>query len=134
MWMLNSPDVRRQAAATIKGVGRPRLGLGGIRALQLPLPPLAEQRRIVATIEEKLSRIDAVEAAVENLIGPFNRGQGRIGALRRAILAHAYRGDLVPQDPDDEPASVLLERIAAERAAAETANSGQRRRRATTPT
>ena len=44
--------------------------------------------------------------------------QERSAALRRAILERAFRGELVPQDPDDEPASVLLERIRAERAAA----------------
>jgi type I restriction enzyme S subunit len=57
MWMLNSPPVRQQAAASIKGIGRPRLGLGGIRRLRMPLPPLAEQRRIVTAIEEVFSRV-----------------------------------------------------------------------------
>src|SRR6266545_3783457 len=64
MWMLNSPPMRRQAALTIKGIGRPRLGLGGIRQLRFALPPLAEQRVIVAAIEEHLSRLDGAAAAL----------------------------------------------------------------------
>jgi type I restriction enzyme, S subunit len=64
MWMLNSPPMHRQAAFTIKGIGRPRLGLGGIRQLRLALPPLPEQRRIVAAIEEHLSRIDAARVSL----------------------------------------------------------------------
>ena len=77
---------------------------------QIPLPPLDEQRRIVAGVEEQLSVIDALRAAIE-------RGTAQLRSLRRAILERAFRGELVPQDPSDEPASVLLERIAAERAA-----------------
>jgi hypothetical protein len=319
MWMLNSPPVRHEGASIIRGIGRPRLGLAGIRGLGLPLPPLAEQRRIVESIEEQLSRLDgakrslslaaerarrakvlilnaafsdlrdtvalsrvaevrlgrqrspknhtgpsmrpyvraanvtwdglrlddvkemnftAAEAAIYELrpgdvllaeasgsasevgkpvvwqgeidgccfqntlirvrteselpeylrlvflrsalLGQFARAAPGVGihhlgssrlagwpipvldrsdqaalvarvehafslidaarvrlaavvaradSLRRAILAHAFRGELVPQDPDDEPATVLLERIAAERAAAQAS----RRRRTRTP-
>jgi type I restriction enzyme, S subunit len=111
MWSLNSRPVKRQAAERIKGIGRPRLGLRGLRELRIPLPPLAEQHRIVAEIEQQLSLIDSLRAAVE-------AAQKRSAALRRAILERAFRGELVPQDPADEPASVLLERIRAERAAA----------------
>ncbi len=64
-----------------------------------------EQRRIVAQVEEQLSAIDALRAAIE-------RAQRRSASLRRAVLERAFRGELVPQDPSDEPASVLLERIA----------------------
>ena len=72
------------------------------------MPPLDEQRRIVARVEEQLSAIDALRAAIE-------RAQRRSASLRRAILERAFRGELVPQDPSDEPASVLLERIRADR-------------------
>jgi type I restriction enzyme S subunit len=67
MWMLNSPPVRAQATASIRGIGRPRLGLGGIRRLQIPIAPLAEQRRIVAAIEEHLSRLDAADSSLARL-------------------------------------------------------------------
>jgi type I restriction enzyme S subunit len=123
MWSLNSRPVRTQAAVRIKGIGRPRLGLGGIRELVVPLPPLAEQVQIVAEVEQQLSVIDAMRAAIES-------AQKRSAALRRSILERAFTGKLVPQDPDDEPASVLLERIRAEREAAgpsrrRTVRSGQ---------
>jgi hypothetical protein len=73
---------------------------------ELPLPPLEEQRRIVQEVEERLSRIDAMRASIE-------RAQRRSAALRAAILERAFRGELVPQDPADEPAEALLARIRA---------------------
>ena len=104
MWALNSRPVKAQAATRIKGIGRPRLGLGVIRDLEIPVPPLAKQQRIVAEVEERLSVIDAMRASI-------NRAERRSATLRRSILERAFRGELVPQDPSDEPASVLLERI-----------------------
>ena len=71
---------------------------------ELPLPPLEDQRRIVQEIDERLSRIDAMRASIE-------RAQRRSAALRAAILERAFRGELVPQDPADEPAEALLARI-----------------------
>lgn len=86
MWMLNSAPVRREAAASIKGVGRPRLGLGGIRALTIPVPPLMEQRRIATAIEEHFSRLDAATASL--------RGAAvRADALVAAATAEALAGD-----------------------------------------
>jgi len=93
-------------------------------SLPVPLPALEEQRRIVAEIEERLGAIDALRAAIE-------RAQRRGAALRRSVLERAFRGELVPQDPSDEPASVLLDRIRAERAKAEPATGRRPRGRAT---
>ena len=76
----------------------------------VPLPPLAEQRRIVAEVERRLSVIQQAEATVEASLARAER-------LRQSILKQAFSGRLVPQDPDDEPASALLERIRAEREA-----------------
>ena len=75
-------------------------------------PPLEEQQRIVAEVEERLSVIDALRDAIE-------AAKRRSAALRRSILERAFRGDLVPQDPTDEPAQALLERIRAARDAAD---------------
>lgn len=86
MWMLNSPPVRAQAASSIKGVGRPRLGLGGLRRLAVPVPPLNEQRRIVAAIEEHFSRLDAAEQALA-------QAKRRVALLRTATRSHAVSGD-----------------------------------------
>lgn len=129
MWMLNAPMTRRRAAEVIKGIGRPRLGLGGIRSLVFGIPPTNEQLRIVATLDQLFSRLDAVGTTIELLIGAYPTGNGRLGALRRGILSRAYSGELVPHDPNDEPASVLLERITTERAAA--AKPGRKRREKT---
>jgi type I restriction enzyme S subunit len=80
----------------------------------IPLPPLAEQQRIVARIEELLPHIadyDVVEQKLTALNTTFP------DRLKKSILQAAVQGKLVPQDPADEPASVLLERIRAEKEA-----------------
>jgi type I restriction enzyme, S subunit len=86
MYVLNSPQARRQAAALIHGVGRPRIGLKGLRALRLPLPPLDEQQRIVDAIEEQFSRLDAAGLC-------FDQAEERLRNLRRATLFEATQGD-----------------------------------------
>ena len=96
------------------------LNLKVLSQLAIPLPPLAEQLRIVAEVERRLSIIQQAEAAVEANLKRADR-------LRQSILKQAFTGKLVPQDPNDEPASVLLERIRAERAAAEAATAANRK-------
>jgi type I restriction enzyme, S subunit len=93
-----------------RGATKVGLGLDDIRNVAIPLPPLTEQQVIVEAVEEQLSAIDHLEAEIANKL---RSGQ----ALRQAILRHAFTGQLVPQDPNDEPASELLKRIAAEREA-----------------
>ena len=99
-------------------------GVSGSDVKEIPtrLPPLAEQYRIVAEVERHLSVIQKAEAAVDT-------GLKRAERLRQSILKQAFSGKLVPQDPDDEPASVLLERIRAEREAAEAEAKAQRKPR-----
>jgi type I restriction enzyme S subunit len=84
------------------------LNLTTLKRFPVPAPPLDEQRRIVAEVEQRLSVIAAMRDAIV-------AAQHRSAALRRSILERAFRGELVPQDPSDEPATVLLERIRAER-------------------
>ena len=95
------------------------IGQERIREIRLPLPPLAEQYRIVAEVERRLSVIHQAEATV-------NASLARAERLRQSILKQAFSGKLVPQDPDDEPASVLLERIMDEREAAQEATPRRR--------
>lgn len=105
MYILNSPPVRAQATTRIKGIGRPRLGLGGIRELEVPVPPLGEQRRVVSKVEHGTTLL----AALDDSVG---RALVRVDQLRGAILQRAFVGKLVRQDPNDEPAPELLARIA----------------------
>jgi type I restriction enzyme S subunit len=88
--------------------GRKKLTQGMLVSAPFALPPIAEQRRIVAEVERQLSIIDGVEATV-------NANLKRAERLRQSILQRAFSGKLVPQDPNDAPANVMLERIQAER-------------------
>ena len=76
----------------------------------IPLCPYAEQIYIVQHLEKVLSQTDV-------LIDEISTQLKRCEALRQSILKKAFSGQLVPQDPNDEPASVLLERIKAEKTA-----------------
>ena len=90
--------------------GQNNVSLSLIHRMPIPLPPLAEQRRIVAEVERRLSVIRQAGAAVGVNLARAER-------LRQSILKQAFSGKLVPQDPSDEPASVLLESIRVEREA-----------------
>ncbi|MFT8480439.1 restriction endonuclease subunit S [Gluconobacter oxydans] len=81
-----------------------------IRALHIALPPVTEQIEIVRRIHSDLSRLDRLETEAQRALTLIDR-------LESSLLAKAFRGELVPQDPNDEPASVLLNRIRTERAA-----------------
>jgi type I restriction enzyme, S subunit len=97
--------------------GQAGISGGDIRSTPVPLAPITEQRRIVAEVERRLSVIDELEMQVEANLRRAER-------LRQAILKRAFEGKLVPQDPSDEPASMLLERIRAARSTGNTATLG----------
>ena len=112
---LMSPDFDSYANSTdiSKGIAYPAINDGKLYDALFPLPPLAEQKRIVAKIEELLPHLedyDRAETQVSKLNAEFPE------QLKKSILQWAIQGKLVPQDPADEPASVLLERIWAEKA------------------
>ena len=90
-----------------------------ILAIPTLLPPLAEQTEIVRRVEQLFAFADQLEAKVAS-------AKSRIDHLTQSILAKAFRGELVPQDPNDEPASELLARIQAQRAAAPKAKRGRK--------
>lgn len=108
MHALNSWPTRKRTERLVHGVGRPRIGLTLLRTLVLPLPPRAEQDRIASEIESRLTIAEAVGHAADH-------ASQRSRRLHQCILAWAFSGLLVDQDPADEPASRLLERIRAER-------------------
>jgi len=90
-----------------------------------PLPPTQEQKWIKDEIERCLSVVDKLEATVEENLK-------QAAGLRQSILKQAFSGELVPQDPDDEPARVLLARIRSEREATKQ-KTGKKRRSKTAP-
>ena len=99
--------------------GRAKLTQGALLSLPIQVPPYEEQTEIVRRVEQLFAFADQLEARVA-------AAQERIDKLTQSILAKAFRGELVPQDPNDEPASVLLERIKAQRAAAPKAKRGRK--------
>jgi type I restriction enzyme S subunit len=106
---LMSDEVLRWITRTAKATaGQFNISVGNSRLLPIPLPPLAEQEQIVALVEERLSQIDSAEKTIDAELIRSKR-------LRQSILKRAFEGKLVPQDPKDEPANVLLERIKASR-------------------
>ena len=90
------------------GVGQPNCNGTALKELFIPLPPQAEQNRIVPVANNLLKIVDIITFERESL-------SELIQTTKSKILDLAIRGKLVPQDPDDEPASVLLERIRAEK-------------------
>jgi type I restriction enzyme S subunit len=89
---------------SITGTAQPKLTQAAMNRVPVPLPSIFEQHQIVAEVAEKLSKIEAAEVAIEH-------GLLRATRLRQSILKQAFEGKLVPQDPSDESASVLLSRI-----------------------
>ncbi|WP_158174668.1 restriction endonuclease subunit S [Grimontia hollisae] len=88
------------------------INLKVLKSLSLPYPTIDEQNEIVNQVERYFAFADTIEAQVK-------KAQARVDKLTQSILAKAFRGELVPQDPNDEPADKLLERIAAARAEAD---------------
>ena len=109
---LKSPFVDNLINSITYGVKMPRVGTETMTSLLVPIPPLEEQRRIVEKIDMVASAVSAYDVAyqkTEALNASFPE------ALKKSILQEAVQGKLVPQDPSDEPAEDLLERIRAEK-------------------
>jgi type I restriction enzyme, S subunit len=107
-WVSARTGGHRYLNKMTKGATKAGLGLDNIKNFPVPLPPLPEQRAIVSEIESRLSVCDKIEESIEHSLKQAE-------ALRQSILKKAFEGKLVPQDPNDEPAGVLLARIKAER-------------------
>ena len=90
------------------GVGQPNCNGTSLKKLLIPLPPINEQLRIIPTVQKLLEYVTEIDTEEKTLMSI-------ITAVKSKILDLAIRGKLVPQDPDDEPASILLESIRAEK-------------------
>ena len=146
---LRTPFFLEYVSALSYGMKMPRLGTEDARKALLPLPPLAEQSRIVTRVEELMQLCDALEASgqleaqqhaqlVNTLLGTLTQSETpealadnwqriathfdvlldrpeAVDALEQTILQLAVRGLLIPQDPTDEPASSLLQKIRTEK-------------------
>jgi type I restriction enzyme S subunit len=147
--LMNSPFVKKQSEEGTEGVGNKNLVLRKISSFLLPVPPLAEQHRIVAKVDELMALCDRMEAEQVNtesahaklvniLLGTLTQStdavdfaanwqrlakhfdalfttESSLDALNETIVQLAVTGKLVPQEPNDEPASKLLTRIAQEK-------------------
>ncbi|MFJ6647459.1 restriction endonuclease subunit S [Streptomyces sp. NPDC091290] len=106
---LQSEAAQRYLKKKARGVAVKGVNISALRAMPVPVPPMDVQRGLVEEVQDQGSIAGAVSVQVQ-------RAQRKARSLRSALLRTAFAGELVPQDPADEPASVLLSRIAAERA------------------
>lgn len=125
--LLSSHLLRTQIehkAESTSGVNN--INSGEIQSLIIPMCSLSEQEVVVERLSISLSAIDAIEAEIDGQLL-------KADALRQSVLSKAFSGQLVAQDPNDEPASVLLDRIRAEREkAAKTNHATKTKKRKTT--
>ncbi|MDN2972080.1 restriction endonuclease subunit S, partial [Streptococcus suis] len=110
--LLKSPLVQKQFKEVYNQVAQPKLSIRSTNSTIIPLPPLAEQKRIVAQIERALEQVE-VYAESYNKLQELDRAFP--DKLKKSILQYAMQGKLVAQDPNDEPVEVLLEMIRAEK-------------------
>lgn len=103
-----------------EGGNQPNLNLSKVKEFEIPLPPLDVQTKIVRRVEALFSLADRIEARA-------NAARNQAQRLSPLVLAKAFRGELVQQDPQDEPASVLLQRLAATQPAKAKASRGRPR-------
>lgn len=108
--LLQASATRQHFRSHAKGLAgsMPKIDQGTVLKCPVSLPPVEEQNRIADEVEERLSQIDSAEKTIDAELIRSKR-------LRQSILKRAFEGKLVPQNPTDEPASVLLERIKASR-------------------
>ena len=118
---MNSSFGAAHVASKLVGVAQAHFNVCSMKETPLPLPPVEEQTEIVRRVETLFAFADRLEARLA-------QAQTAATRLTPALLAKAFRGELVPQDPNDEPAAELLRRLLAERASAPKASAGRGRK------
>jgi type I restriction enzyme S subunit len=116
---LSSRHVYKQLEALVHGIGRPRINTTQLKEVVIPVCCVEEQKVIIAELESRFSEIDNLDQTITTSLQQSE-------TLRQSILKKAFSGRLVPQDPHDEPASVLLERIRAERTVQDKSSKRQK--------
>lgn len=107
-WVLSNSNTKAFLEGEAKGSTMSNLNLNIVRNIPFPLPSLEEQKKIVKQVEQLFAFADKIEAR-------YTKAKTMLDKLPQSILAKAFRGELVAQDPNDEPACVLLERIKVEK-------------------
>ncbi len=108
LWLVSPNAGRAQLEETAYGAGKPGLNLQNIKDVKLSLPPLKEQQEIVRQVDKLFALADKLELH-------YQKAKTHVGKLSQSVLAKAFRGELVPQDPSDEPAEIMLARIMKEK-------------------
>ncbi|MGD1455637.1 restriction endonuclease subunit S [Vibrio harveyi] len=123
-YFLVSPQAKEQIQRFDNGSAQPNLSAKSLGMYPIGLPPFEEQKEIVRLVDQYFAFADTIEAQVK-------KAQARVDILTQSILAKAFRGELVDQDPNDEPADKLLERIAEARKEAEALAKAAKKARST---
>ena len=105
---INSSVFKSQVDAEVQGITRKRTSLTKVKKYILPIPPLEEQKRIVAKIKKLMPLVDEYAESYNRLQKIDNEFEDK---LKQSVLRYAMEGKLVKQDPSDEPASELIKKI-----------------------
>ncbi|KXV35453.1 hypothetical protein AD940_02600 [Gluconobacter thailandicus] len=119
VWFLRSPLGREQIESFSSGISMHNIGQNNFKRIKIPFVDLPGREGKISSLIRGLKDINHLETEAQRALTLLNR-------LESSLLAKAFRGELVPQDPNDEAASVLLDRIRAERAAAPKPKRGRR--------
>jgi type I restriction enzyme S subunit len=120
--VISSPEIRSHLSDASVGTTMENLNQKLFGAMPISLPPLPEQKEIIRRVEALFKKADEIEAR-------YKKAKAFVDRPTQSILAKAFRGELVPQDPNDEPASELLKRIREERVAGEVKIEAEKRNR-----
>lgn len=120
-WMLNSPNIQIKLLGLSGATAQQAIYLRDIRRVQIPIPIIEIQNQIVQEVESRLSVYTKIEETIEQSLN-------KIEYFRQSILKKAFEGKLVPQDTNDEPAEMLLERIRQEKVKFESNNKKRKKR------